>query len=969
VVPLTGVAFTDNLPSGMTIVTPILASQCGGTVVSENSNTRLRLSGGSIQVGASCTVSVQVTANAGKVYTNTTGTVTSTNGGTGLTATDTLTVVSPAVISKSFSPTAINDGGVSTLTFTITNPSTNPVPLTGVSFNDVFPTGLEVNDPANVVISNCGATPAFAPAPGDTTVALAGATLTAGTPCIITVDVTASAGVYENTSEAVDSNEGGEGLPSNTTTLQVLATLDLVITKSDGIASVTAGDTVTYTITARNDGLIDAIGAKVVDSFPASLTAITWTCAADAGAACTASGSGNISDTIDLPAGTSVTYTVTATVVDPLAVNVINTASVIPPAGLVDEDTTNNTDTDTDLRNSLTLAKAVAAAHTDYLVLAEEVTYTYTLTNSGTSTLAGPFTVSDDQIGDPKGTLFACGTELSLAPGASTTCTAVYIITQDDLDAGSVTNTAEAYAADEDGDLVTSNEAEQTIGADQQPLIGIAKRLVGIETVSVGTYDLTFTVLVRNYGNVTLHDVSVTDSLADTFAVPLGHEETVFSVLSIDGTLAVNSGYDGVTDTELLDSGVSLTPGAEGTVTIVVRVVPTRSYFENSAVASGLSPADESTSDTSQNGENPDYDGDGDVLDDNEPTPFNFGSEIFDPPTGIKTVDASGRPQFTWTMVWINNSNIVGLQAVVHDPIPDGTTYIAAGAPSGYDVPLTAPAESTNIGISCTSSTETVTELCYYEGPTPAYPLGRVIWEGTIGPDFMITDPLLATNALTITFNVQAASGVSRLFNRATIDTDLNGDDDFSDIGETAAVTAASTWSVDAPLLPETGFAPYRTTILAVQPSYKQYSELGDLWVEIPSLGVEVPIVGVPQSDEGWDVKWLDGQAGWLSGTAFPTWAGNSVLTGHVYDSNGLPGPFIDIDDLGYGDTIIVHAWGQQYVYEVREMTEVDPNDTSVITQHEELPWLTLVTCRGYDPVTNNYRYRYIVRAVQVKIK
>jgi LPXTG-site transpeptidase (sortase) family protein len=969
VVPLTGVAFTDNLPSGMTIITPILASQCGGTVVSENSNTRLRLSGGSIQVGTSCTISVEVTANTGKVYTNTTGTVSSTNGGTGLTATDTLTVVSPAVISKSFNPTTINDGGVSTLTFRVTNPSTNPVPLTGVSFNDVFPTGLEVNDPANVVVTNCGATPSFSPATGATTVSLSGATIAAGTPCVISVDVTAPAGVYVNTSEPVDSNEGGEGLPSNTATLEALATLDLVITKTDGISSVTAGDSVTYTIIAQNNGLIDAIGAKIVDSFPTSLTGVTWTCSPAAGAACTASGSGNISDTVDLPAGASVTYTVTAAVVNPLAINVINTASVIPPAGLVDEDTTNNTSTDTDRRNSLLLAKAASAAHTDYLVLGEEVTYTYTLTNNGTSTLAGPFTVSDDKIGDPKGTLFACGTEISLAPGASTTCTALYTITQDDLDAGFLTNTAVSYAADEDGDLVTSNEAEQTIGADQQPLIGIAKELVGIETVSVGTYDLTFNVLVRNYGNVTLHDVNVTDSLTDTFAVPVGHEETMFSVLSIDGTLAVNSGYNGVSDTELLDDGVTLAPGAEGTVTIVVRVVPTRNYFENSAVASGVSPTDETTTDTSQNGENPDFDGDGDVLDDNVPTPFNFGSKIFDPPTGIKTVDASGRPQFAWTMVWINNSNIVGLQAVVHDPIPDGTTYIATGAPSGYDVPLTAPGGSTNVGVSCTSSTETVTELCYYEGPTPAYLNGRIIWEGTIGPDFMITDPLLATNALTITFNVQAATGVQRLYNRATIDTDLNGDDDYTDTGETEAVAAAHAWSVDIPALPETGFAPYRQTILPLQPEIKQYSELGDLWMEIPSLNVEIPIVGVPQTESGWDVTWLDGQAGWLSGTAFPTWTGNSVLTGHVYDSNGLPGPFINIDDLEYGDTIIVHAWGQEYIYEVREMAEVDSNDTSVITQHEELPWLTLVTCRGYDPTTNSYRYRYVVRAVQIKIK
>jgi hypothetical protein len=32
--------------------------------------------------------------------------------------------------------------------------------------------------------------------------------------------------------------------------------------------------------------------------------------------------------------------------------------------------------------------------------------------------------------------------------------------------------------------------------------------------------------------------------------------------------------------------------------------------------------------------------------------------------------------------------------------------------------------------------------------------------------------------------------------------------------------------------------------------------------------------------------------------------------------------------------------------------------------KHQEQPWITLVTCRGYDESTNSYAYRVLVRAV-----
>jgi len=167
---------------------------------------------------------------------------------------------------------------------------------------------------------------------------------------------------------------------------------------------------------------------------------------------------------------------------------------------------------------------------------------------------------------------------------------------------------------------------------------------------------------------------------------------------------------------------------------------------------------------------------------------------------------------------------------------------------------------------------------------------------------------------------------------------------------------------------PETGFAPGRLTWLPPQPADKTYLDYGDLWLEIPSIGVRISIVGVPQSGGGWDVSWLGGLAGYLGGTAFPTWAGNSVVTAHVTLASGQPGPFENLKSLRFGDRVIVHAWGLRHIYEIREVDLVSPADRGVF-RHEERSWLTLVTCHGYDEREDSYRWRVAARSVLVSIE
>jgi IPTL-CTERM motif len=95
--PLSGVGFTDTLPAGLVVATPNgLSSDCGGTATAVARSSSVSLSGGSIDGGASCTVSLNVVGTTPGEKDNTTDPVTSTESGAGLASnTAALTIASP----------------------------------------------------------------------------------------------------------------------------------------------------------------------------------------------------------------------------------------------------------------------------------------------------------------------------------------------------------------------------------------------------------------------------------------------------------------------------------------------------------------------------------------------------------------------------------------------------------------------------------------------------------------------------------------------------------------------------------------------------------------------------------------------------------------------------------------------------------------------------------------------------------
>ena len=161
--------------------------------------------GGSLAIGASCTITKEVIGIApGGVFTNTTSGATRTGDAVpGNPASAPYTVVAAPTVVKSFSPNPVNVGDNTQLTITITNPNTSTtVARAGTVFLDAYPAGL-TNTNAPFVTLNCtgGSTAAVTAGTGTTAsnnIGLSNMTLAPGGSCTVTSLVTTTAGDKTN---------------------------------------------------------------------------------------------------------------------------------------------------------------------------------------------------------------------------------------------------------------------------------------------------------------------------------------------------------------------------------------------------------------------------------------------------------------------------------------------------------------------------------------------------------------------------------------------------------------------------------------------------------------------------------------------------------------------------------------------------------------------------------------------------
>lgn len=236
------------------------------------------------------------------------------------------------------------------VTYTLTASNAGPFSALGAVVSDAFPAGLSCSW---VCTGSGGATCTAGPIVGDLddTVDLPdGGTATYTAVCDIdpgatgTVSNTATVSVAAGITDPVPGNDSA----TDVDTLE--PTADLGITKDDGVTVALPGDEVTYTIVAENPGPSDVLAAAVDDVFPPELTDCEWSCLPAGGALCTTGPiTGDIADSVDLFAGSSVTYTATCTV-DPGVSFVLlsNTATITVPAGVSDPEPGDNAATDVD---------------------------------------------------------------------------------------------------------------------------------------------------------------------------------------------------------------------------------------------------------------------------------------------------------------------------------------------------------------------------------------------------------------------------------------------------------------------------------------------------------------------------------------------------------------------------------------------------------------------------------------------
>jgi uncharacterized repeat protein (TIGR01451 family) len=271
---LSGVGFIDPLPAGLTVASAATAT-CGGVLAASGGN-RITLAGATIAPNGTCTFSVIVTGATPGLKSNITSAVTSTEGGTGGTASAFLVVVAPPAagpptIAKTFGATSIEVNGTTTLTFTLTNPNAGSA-LSGVGFTDPLPAGLIVAGGASAA---CGGTLTMS---GGNTIALAGATIAPIGTCTFPVTVTGTtAGVKNNTTSAVASIEGGTGGAASARLTVTAGAEPPSIAKDFGSSTIALNETTTLTFMLTNPaGNAEALtGVAFTDILPEGLVVAT----------------------------------------------------------------------------------------------------------------------------------------------------------------------------------------------------------------------------------------------------------------------------------------------------------------------------------------------------------------------------------------------------------------------------------------------------------------------------------------------------------------------------------------------------------------------------------------------------------------------------------------------------------------------------------------------------------------------
>ena len=470
-VTLTGVTLTDTRATGITCVPPTPAT----------------LDPGAVMTCTGSTTTTQADVNAGSIPNTATATGHPPNNKPPVSGEADDTVFAQRntslTILKSHTPPAFNAPG-QTIDYTYVIRNTGNVPLDRLRLTDTTIPGP------------------FACAPVALGGTLAQGASTTCTASYVTTTADADAGFVKNTAVTTGTPPAGLNPPQAADSNEVPGTgaPGIEIAKSAFPRTFDApGQTITYTYLLTNIGAVTLTNVQLTDTkipgpFACAPVAIGGTLLAGASTTCTA------------------TYVTTQADVDAGGIINVATDAGRPPTGPEANSPPAQEEVPAEVTEAIQVTKV--ARPTTYHAAGAKISYTYVVTNTGNVTLHN-VTASDNRI-----TGLACTPPMgsSLAPGAAMHCTATHVVTQADTDAGSVPNTVTATGHPPAGGEVTDKADEVVVGS-VAPALDITKTARPVVFTRHGQL-ITYTYVVTNIGNVTLRDVTVTDTRWGPVACP-----------------------------------------------------------------------------------------------------------------------------------------------------------------------------------------------------------------------------------------------------------------------------------------------------------------------------------------------------------------------------------------------------------------------------------------------------------------
>ncbi|MGE0012669.1 MAG: SdrD B-like domain-containing protein [Azoarcus sp.] len=328
-VPLNSTSFT--LPAGVAVAaTPNASVTCTGTGAvndgvfspTAGASGSLTMSGGTAGQSGHCEVLVDVVGtDAGATGSNT---VTLTMNGSDVSnarglavsgSSDSLTIVSPLRVAKSFSPASMRSGQDGSLVITLYNDGS--VALNGVAFTD-DPIGTPAGGSggtltvASGATTTCGGT--LTAVAGSSGIQLSGASIPALSSCTVTVpfaatlDTASVSKVFNNTIAAGDVGNS-RSVTNRPASASVTVHGQIEVAKSQSPSNPAAGGIVVYSVTLSNYSGGALAGVRFIDTLPSGVTVVPTVSPTMSGAGCSGALAHDYTDasrpafTLDLAAG------------------------------------------------------------------------------------------------------------------------------------------------------------------------------------------------------------------------------------------------------------------------------------------------------------------------------------------------------------------------------------------------------------------------------------------------------------------------------------------------------------------------------------------------------------------------------------------------------------------------------------------------------------------------------------------